>query len=44
MEPLPPEVGMLKFSIRRVTNFMTKLTPMYEMYIKLKNGSKMNII
>ena len=44
MEPIPPEVGKLKFSIKRVSNFMTKLTPTYEMYIKLREGVKVNLI
>ena len=43
MEPLPPEVGKLKFSIKRVTNFITKLTPTYEMSMKL-GSKKFNII
>ena len=31
MEPLPPEVGKIKFSIKRISNFITRLTPTYEM-------------
>lgn len=27
MEPIPPECGQMKFCIKRITNFMNKLTP-----------------
>ena len=44
MEPIPPECGQMKFCIRRVTNFINKLAPSYQMYIEKKDGGQINIL
>ena len=44
MEPIPPEVGMLKFCIRRVVTIMNKLTPSYYLYIEKRDGGSINLL
>jgi hypothetical protein len=44
MEPIPPEVGQLKFCIKRKHSMMNKLTPSYYLFIEKKNGGSINVL
>ena len=44
MQPIPPAVGQLKFSITRNKSGMNKLTPSYYLNLEKNNGGKILIL
>lgn len=44
MQPIPPAVGQLKFSITRNKSGMNKITPSYYLNLEKNNGGKILIL